>query len=54
MRRLADGERFEIIKNFFEESEMRRLLSPYGRDVKYEMLEAFWVVTYTTSAGSVR
>jgi SAM-dependent methyltransferase len=54
MRRLADGERFEIIKNFFEESEMRRLLAPHGHDVKYEALEAFWVVTYTTPAASVR
>ena len=54
MRRLADGERFEIIKNFFDEGEMRGLLARYGRNVKFEALEAFWVVTYTTSGGSVR
>ena len=54
MRRLADGERFEIIKNFFDEGEMRGLLARYGRSVKFEALEAFWVVTYTTSGASVR
>ena len=33
---------------------MRGLLARYGRNVKFEALEAFWVVTYTTSGGSVR
>jgi len=54
MRRLANGERFEIIKNFFDEGEMRALLARYGRNVKFEALDAFWVVTYTTSGRSVR
>ena len=54
MRRLSNGERFEIIKNFFEEGELRDLLARYGRSVKFEALEAFWVVTYTTSGASVR
>jgi demethylmenaquinone methyltransferase/2-methoxy-6-polyprenyl-1,4-benzoquinol methylase len=54
MRRLANGERFEIVKNFFDEVELRRLLAPYAHDVTYEAMEAFWVVTYRTSPGSIR
>jgi demethylmenaquinone methyltransferase/2-methoxy-6-polyprenyl-1,4-benzoquinol methylase len=49
-RRLATGDRFEIVKNFFGADELRGLLAPYGRDVVFEVLEAFWVVSYTTSA----
>jgi len=53
-RRLASGDRFEIVKNFFDADEMRGLLAPYGRDVVYEALDAFWVVSYAASRRGVR
>ena len=45
-RRLASGERFEIVKNLFDEDELTALVAPYAGDVRVEMLGAFWVVTY--------
>jgi hypothetical protein len=53
-RRLASGDRFEIVKNFFDGDELRRLLAPYTRDLVYEALEAFWAVSYTASGRGVR
>jgi hypothetical protein len=53
-RRLASGDRFEIVKNFFDGDELRRLLAPYTRHLVYEALEALWVVSYTASGRGVR
>jgi ubiquinone/menaquinone biosynthesis C-methylase UbiE len=47
-RRLASGERFEIIKNFFDGARLGDLLRRHARDLTYEELERFWVVSYRT------
>ena len=45
-RRLASGERFEIIKNFFDGKALAALFGQYGDRFSYEELENFWVFTY--------
>ena len=46
MRKLSTGARFEIIKNFYTESQFRELFADYGQDVSYEELDNFWVLSY--------
>jgi SAM-dependent methyltransferase len=47
-RRLASGERFEIIKNFFDGARLGDCLRRHAGDLTYEELERFWVVSYRT------
>jgi hypothetical protein len=44
-RRLSSGGRFEIIKNFYTRQELDTMFSAYGREVAYEELENFWVLS---------
>jgi SAM-dependent methyltransferase len=45
-RRLDNGERYEIVKNFIDESRLRRALGPRARRVVYDDLGRFWVATW--------
>ena len=47
-RRLSSGERFEIIKNFYDRARLGDLLERHATDLTYEELERFWVVSYRT------
>jgi len=46
MRSLLNGERFEIIKNFYSGEQLEELFSRYGHECSYEELENFWVFSY--------
>jgi 2-polyprenyl-3-methyl-5-hydroxy-6-metoxy-1,4-benzoquinol methylase len=45
-RRLENGERYEIVKNFIDESRLGRALGPRARRVVYDDLGRFWVATW--------
>ena len=45
-RRLENGERYEIIKNLFDDRELTALLGPHARELAVEDLGRFWAVTY--------
>jgi demethylmenaquinone methyltransferase/2-methoxy-6-polyprenyl-1,4-benzoquinol methylase len=45
-RRLASGERFEIIKNFYPPARLRELVAPHARDLVHEELDALWLLRY--------
>ena len=45
-RRLDNGERYEVVKNFVDESRLRRALGPRARGIVYEDLGRFWVATW--------
>jgi len=47
-RRLASGERFEIIKNFFDGARLADCLRRHASDLAYEELDRFWLVSYRT------
>ena len=49
MRHLRNGERFEIIKNFYGGEQLGELFGPYGHECSYEELENFWVFSYRTT-----
>jgi len=46
MRSLEDGTRYEILKNFPDEEELRRVLAPVAEGIAYRALDYFWYVTY--------
>jgi len=52
LRRLANGDEFEIIKNFYDEAFFRQRLRPYTSDVDvvYEELEHLWTLRYRMRA----
>jgi demethylmenaquinone methyltransferase/2-methoxy-6-polyprenyl-1,4-benzoquinol methylase len=45
-RRLASGERFEIIKNLFDRAALTGRLGAYAVDLFYRELRCFWVLEY--------
>lgn len=53
MRRLADGSSHEVLKNFPDEAELRRIVtaSGGGREAVVTLLDHFWVLTYRAIGG---
>jgi demethylmenaquinone methyltransferase/2-methoxy-6-polyprenyl-1,4-benzoquinol methylase len=51
-RRLENGDRYEIIKNLFDDRELTALLGPWGTDVLVEDLGRFWAATYRARGGA--
>ena len=47
MRRLNDGSRVRVLKNFVSEGELRERLSPYASAFTYEPLQYYWLAEYT-------
>jgi SAM-dependent methyltransferase len=45
-RRLDNGERYEIVKNFVDETRLRRALGRRARALTYDDLGRFWVATW--------
>ena len=45
-RRLDNGERYEIVKNFIDEAVLCRALGPRARRLAYDDLGRFWVATW--------
>jgi hypothetical protein len=54
MRTLQSGERFEIVKNLYDERALSELLDSWGDDVRYRTLENFWVLTYRVAGRKPR
>lgn len=46
MRQLQNGERYEIVKNFFEPADLARRIAALATDVVYRDLACFWVLEY--------
>jgi len=46
MRRLGDGSRVRVLKNFVSEPELRERLAPYASSFKFEALEYYWLAEY--------
>jgi 2-polyprenyl-3-methyl-5-hydroxy-6-metoxy-1,4-benzoquinol methylase len=47
MRRLGDGTRVRVLKNFVSEEEVLERLTPYADALRYEALEYYWLVEYS-------
>ena len=45
-RALLNGERFEIVKNFFDEAALRDVLGVRAAGLRFEELRGFWLATY--------
>ena len=49
MRRLQDGERFEIVKNLFDRARLEALLAPHAAAISCRELQFFWLLEYTVA-----
>lgn len=45
-RKTDDGELHRVLKNFPDEASLRSLIADDARDVRYQMLEHFWMFSY--------
>ena len=48
MRRLGDGSRVRVLKNFVSETELRERLSPHAASFEFTALQYYWLAEYTT------
>jgi ubiquinone/menaquinone biosynthesis C-methylase UbiE len=48
-RTLVDGSVHEVLKNYYDRSELETLLSPFATDLRIEMGTCFYRVRYTTT-----
>lgn len=48
-RTLTDGSVHEVLKNYYDRSELEVLFSPFATDLKVEMGTCFYRVRYTTT-----
>ena len=48
LRRLADGSRHRVLKNYFEEAKLRDLLAPYALDLALRTGAHFWSARFTS------
>jgi len=46
VRRLDNGEQYEILKNFIDEPRLRTMLGARTRRLAYDDLGRFWVATW--------
>ena len=49
MRRLQDGERFEIVKNLFDRVRLEALIHPHAASISYRELRYFWLLEYVVA-----
>ena len=49
MRRLQDGERFEIVKNLFDRARLEALIRPYAASLACRELQYFWLLEYVVT-----
>lgn len=49
MRRLQDGERFEIVKNLFDRGRLEGLIRPHATSVSCRELRYFWLLEYAVA-----
>ena len=46
-RRLKDGRKYEILKNFPSETEFKKQIAPYGINIQFRKFTYFWCGCYT-------
>jgi demethylmenaquinone methyltransferase/2-methoxy-6-polyprenyl-1,4-benzoquinol methylase len=46
MRRLGDGTRVRVLKNFVSEDELRTQLAAHAAELRYQALEYYWLAEY--------
>jgi SAM-dependent methyltransferase len=54
VRRLADGSRHRVLKNYFTDDELRALFEPYAEDLVFHRGRNFWSASYRLNSGSAR
>ena len=52
IRRLSDGSKHEVIKNFPTQKELAEWIGPISEDYEYTELDYFWLARYTCKENS--
>ncbi|SES04283.1 Methyltransferase domain-containing protein [Gracilibacillus ureilyticus] len=47
-RTLENGSKYEIIKNYYTETELRNIFRPYSNDLEVHIGQCFWWISYTS------
>ena len=47
IRKLQDNSQFEILKNFYTESELKDFFSSYSGEINIDNLKYYWILNYT-------
>lgn len=45
-RSLDDGSQHRVLKNYFTEEQLRKLIEPFGTNIKYFNFKYYWILTY--------
>ena len=45
-RTLNNGESFTVVKNYPKDSEIRKVINPFGKNIKIIKLDYFWILTF--------
>lgn len=54
LRRLADGSRHRVLKNYYTDEELRALLAPFAQDLVLHRGGNFWSASYRLTSVSAR
>jgi len=54
LRRLTDGSRHRVLKNYFTDEELREALLPFAQDLALHRGANFWSASYRFTSGSAR
>jgi SAM-dependent methyltransferase len=52
LRTLGDGSRHEILKNYYDEQQLRALLHPWAADLRVEVGQCFWWLSYVSAVST--
>lgn len=52
LRKISDGTSYEIVKNFFDEDELRKVTEGIGSDAEFLSFQFYWIFQYDTFGNS--
>lgn len=53
LRTLSDGSRHEIVKNYYDEGQLRALLRPWASKLEIHMGRCYWWLSYTSAPSGL-
>ena len=48
-RQLADGSQHEVLKNYYDDAQLRQILAPHATELHIHVGQCFWWVSYTVA-----
>jgi len=48
LRKLSNGSKYEVLKNYYDENQLRKIFEPFSREFNITMGNCFWWCSYIT------